>query len=314
MEKNASCDPCIAVLIPCFNEERTVAKVAKDFRDSLPGAAIYVYDNNSTDRTAERAIGAGAIVRSHRVQGKGHVVRRMFADIEADVYVLVDGDDTYDAAAAPDLVALLFDEQLDLVNAARVSADDHPYRPGHRFGNKAFTTLVRLIFGREFNDVLSGYKILSRRFVKTFPANSTGFEIETELAVHGLELDVPCAEKPVRYQARSKGSESKLRTFRDGFRILLLISRLLKDERPFEFFSLIGLVTASIGIGLGLPVVATYLRTGLVPRFPTAILAVSLVVLGSLSIFTGIVLDVMTKTRREMRRLAYLSISPHKRS
>jgi glycosyltransferase involved in cell wall biosynthesis len=304
----------VAVLIPCFNEEMTIEKVISDFRSALPVGTIYVYDNNSTDRTADRAISAGAIVRSHRVQGKGAVVRRMFADVEADVYVLVDGDDTYDATSASDLVVLMLDEKLDLINAARVSVDDRVYRYGHRFGNVAFTTLVRIIFGRELTDVLSGYKVLSRRFVKTFPASSTGFEIETELAVHCLDLEMPCVETPVHYRQRPRGSVSKLRTFRDGFRILLLIARLVKDERPLQFFSLIGLLAGAVGIGLGIPVIATYLKTGLVPRLPTAILALGLVILASLSVFTGTVLDVMTKTRREMKRLSYLSVSPPHRN
>jgi glycosyltransferase involved in cell wall biosynthesis len=299
----------VAVLIPCFNEEITIAKVAEDFRNALPEAAIYVYDNNSTDRTAECASAAGAIVRRHPIQGKGHVLRRMFAEIEADVYVLVDGDDTYDAAAAPDLVALLLEEHLDFINAARVHVEDRVYRPGHRFGNRAFTALVRRIFGREFTDILSGYKVLSRRLVKTFPATSTGFEIETELAVHCLEMELPSAERPVRYRLRPEGSISKLRTIRDGFRILMLISRLVKDERPLQFFGLVGFLSATIGIGLGMPVVSTYFETGLVPRFPTAILALGLVILASLSIFTGIILDVVTKARREMKRLTYLSVS-----
>ncbi|MGH6824165.1 glycosyltransferase family 2 protein [Methyloceanibacter sp.] len=298
----------IAVLIPCFNEETTIAKVTDDFRNALPQAVIYVYDNNSTDRTAECASAAGAIVRHHPVQGKGHVVRRMFADIEADVYVLVDGDDTYDAVAAPELVTLMLDDKLDFVNAARLSNDELAYRRGHRFGNAAFTSLVRLIFGQAFSDILSGYKVLSRRFVKTFPAMSGGFEIETELAVHALELDVPRAERPVPYKERPAGSVSKLRTFRDGFHILMLISRLVKDERPLQFFGLIGLFSAIIGVALGVPIIKTYLDTGLVPRFPTAFLAVGLVIIAVVSIFTGIILDVVTKTRREVKRLAYLSL------
>ena len=304
---------CIAVLMPCFNEETTIAKVTEDFRTALPAATIYVYDNNSADRTAEYALAAGAVVHHHRVQGKGNVVRRMFADIEADVYVLVDGDDTYDTSSAAELVALLIDEQLDLVNTARVPIEKNVYRPGHRFGNKAFTTLVRMIFGFEFDDLLSGYKILSRRFVKTFPSTSTGFEIETELAVHCLELDMPCAERPVRYKERPEGSVSKLRTLQDGSRILLFILRLLKDERPLQFLGFVGLLIGSIGIFLGTPVVANYLQTGLVPRFPTAILAVGLVILASLSVLTGIVLDVISKTRREMKRLFYVSIPAYKR-
>lgn len=298
----------IAVLIPCFNEETTIAKVTADFRSALPDADIYVYDNNSTDLTVERANAAGAVVRHHPVQGKGHVVRRMFADVEADVYVLVDGDDTYDAAAVPELVALLLDDKLDFVNAARASDQGLAYRPGHRFGNAAFTQLVQLIFGHAFTDILSGYKVLSRRFVKTFPAMSGGFEIETELAVHALELDVPRAERAVPYKDRPEGSVSKLRTFRDGFHILMLISRLVKDERPLQFFGMIGLFSAVIGVILGEPIIETYLETGLVPRFPTAFLAVGLMIIAVVSVFTGVILDVVTKTRREMKRLAYLSL------
>ena len=298
----------IAVLVPCFNEETTITKVIEDFHKALPDATIYVYDNNSTDRTVQRTIAARAIVRRHRAQGKGHVVRRMFADVDADFYVLVDGDDTYDASSSPDLVRLLAEEPLDFVNAARISVDDRAYRRGHRFGNSAFTALVRSIFGREFTDIFSGYKILSRRFVKTLPANSTGFEIEIELAVHALALNMPCAERPVQYRERPEGSISKLRTFRDGFRILMLISRLVKGERPLQFFSLIGLLTGAIGIALAVPIVITYLQTSLAPFLPTAILCIGFVILAALSLFAGINLDVMTKRRREVKRLAYLSI------
>ena len=298
----------VAVLIPCFNEEAGIAKVASDFRRALPDAAIFVYDNNSTDRTAERAAAAGAKVRQHRVQGKGQVVRRMFADVEAEIYVLVDGDDTYDAAAAPKLIELLVSEQLDLVSAARISANKRAYRFGHRFGNRAFSGLVRLIFGREFDDILSGYKVLSRRFVKTFPATSAGFEIETELTVHSLELDLPCAERPVEYRERPVGSVSKLKTFRDGLKILMLISRLVKDERPLLFFGLIGLADGRDWDRFGIARHHSLSPYGARRRFPTAILAIGLVILGSVSVVTGIILDVVTKTRRETKRLAYLSM------
>lgn len=297
-----------AILIPCCNEGSTIGKVTKDFQAALPEAIVYVYDNNSTDLTVENATKAGAVVRRHREQGKGNVVRRMFADVDADIYVLVDGDDTYDASSSRDLIRLLREERLDFVNAARFSTDDHAYRPGHRFGNRAISTLVQLVFGSEFADILSGYKVFSRRFVKSFPGRSTGFEIETELAVHALEVGMPYEERSVQYRERPTGSVSKLHTVRDGFRILLFIARLMKDERPLQFFLLAGVILAAVGIGLGLPVVATYLETGTVPRLPTAVLSLGLVLLASLCAVTGLILDVVTKTRREMKRLAYLSI------
>jgi glycosyltransferase involved in cell wall biosynthesis len=299
--------PQIAVLVPCYNEEITIGKVVADFRASLPTATIYVYDNNSSDKTIEAAMEAGAIVRRETRQGKGNVVRRMFSDIDADVYVLVDGDDTYDAAAAAGLVIQLVDERLDFINAMRVSTTKEAYRAGHRFGNWMLTGLVRQIFGRQFNDMLSGYKILSRRFVKSFPAMSSGFETETELAVHALELRMPCAEIPTSYKERPPGSFSKLRTYSDGVQIMMLIARLVKDERPLHFFGLAGMLSIAVAILLSIPLLVTYLETGLVPRVPTAILSVALVIVGVLCIFTGIILDMTTKTRREMKRLMYLS-------
>jgi glycosyltransferase involved in cell wall biosynthesis len=298
----------IAVLVPCFNEEITIGKVIADFRATLPEASIYVYDNNSTDRTVSVARVAGAIVRKESRQGKGNVVRRMFADIEADVYILVDGDDTYDAAASRSLVDNLIEERLDFINAFRKSTARDAYRAGHRFGNWLLTGLVRAFFGRQFNDMLSGYKILSRRFVKSFPAMSSGFETETELAVHALELRMPCAEIATDYKERPPGSVSKLRTYSDGAHIMMLIARLVKDERPFHFFGLSGLALIFLGIGLSIPLLFTYLETGLVPRLPTAVLSVALVLVGVLSIFAGLVLDMTTKTRREMKRLIYLSL------
>jgi glycosyltransferase involved in cell wall biosynthesis len=298
----------IAVLVPCFNEEITIAKVISDFRATLPEASIYVYDNNSTDGTVSVARAAGAILRKESRQGKGNVVRRMFADIEADVYILVDGDDTYDAAASRLLVNSLVEERLDFINASRKSTAREAYRGGHRFGNWLLTGLVRAFFGRQFNDMLSGYKILSRRFVKSFPAMSSGFETETELAVHALELRMPCAEIATDYKERPPGSVSKLRTYSDGAHIMMLIARLVKDERPFLFFGLSGLALILFGIGLSIPLLFTYLETGLVPRLPTAILSVALVLVGVLSIFAGLVLDMTTKTRREMKRLIYLSL------
>ena len=298
----------IAVLVPCYNEEITIGKVIADFRFALPEASIYVYDNNSTDDTVKVARSAGAIVRKEQRQGKGNVVRRMFADIEADIYVLVDGDDTYDAAVSRTLVDSLIEERLDFINGLRKSTAKEAYRPGHRFGNWLLTGLVRGIFGRQFNDMLSGYKILSRRFVKSFPAMSSGFETETELAVHALELRMPCAEIATDYKERPPGSVSKLRTYSDGAQIMMLIARLLKDERPVRFFGLSGLALILLGVALSIPLLVTYLETGLVPRIPTAILSVALVLVGVLSIFAGLVLDMTTKTRREMKRLIYLSL------
>lgn len=300
--------PRIAILIPCFNEEPTVGSVVSQFRSVLPDAEIYVYDNNSTDRTVSAALEAGAVVRHENRQGKGNVVRRMFADIDADVYLLVDGDGTYDASAAPRLVQTLIEGDLDFVNGARVSKIEEAYRPGHRLGNYVLTALVRIIFGRQFKDMLSGYKIFSRRFVKSFPAMSRGFEIETELAVHALELRMPCGEFQTNYKDRPEGSTSKLRTYRDGFRILLLIARLVKDERPLAFFAVLGTVLTFLGIFLGAGVVLEFLQTGLVPRLPTAVLSVGLVIVGVLSGMVGLILDMVTRTRQEMKRLAYLSI------
>ena len=298
----------IAVLVPCYNEEITIEKVVTDFRAALPEATVYVYDNNSRDRTVEVARKAGAVVRKEPRQGKGNVVRRMFADVEADVYVLVDGDDTYDAAASRMLVDQLVEERLDFINAMRVSNAKDAYRAGHRFGNWLLTGLVRQIFGRQFNDMLSGYKFLSRRFVKSFPAMSSGFETETELAVHALELRMPCTEVATAYKERPPGSVSKLRTYSDGAHIMMLIARLVKDERPLHFFGLSGLLSMVVAVFLSIPLLVTYLETGLVPRVPTAILSVALVIVGVLSIFAGLILDMTTKTRREMKRLIYLSL------
>lgn len=299
----------IAVLIPCYNEENTVAQVVGDFRAALPDAVVYVYDNNSSDRTAEVAAASGAQVRSEPRQGKGHVVRRMFAEIDADAYVLVDGDSTYDASAARVLVRELLDNRLDLVNAARVTErKTSAYRPGHALGNRMLTGAVRLVFGRDFRDMLSGYKVFSRRFVRSFPAMSRGFEIETEFTIHALELQMPCAELPAAYRERPVGSTSKLNTFRDGFRILLFIVRLCKDERPLLFFGLFGVLSILLGLALGIPVVMEFLQTGLVPKLPSAVLAAALANLGVLLIIAGLILDLVTRARREIRRLAYLAI------
>jgi glycosyltransferase involved in cell wall biosynthesis len=302
----------IAVLVPCFNEEVTIGRVVRDFQDALPQAIVYVYDNNSSDNTAVEASKAGAVVRSEKLQGKGNVVRRMFADIEADVYVLVDGDDTYSAAAVPGLIKLLEAESLDMVNAARVTNIKNAYRVGHRFGNQLLTTIVQSIFGKRIGDLLSGYRVFSRRFVKSFPALSSEFEIETELTVHALELRMAIAEVQTPYKDRPEGSTSKLRTFRDGFRILKTISILLKEERPLRFFSLIFAILAAISVAIAWPIVVEFMQTGLVPRFPTAILATGIMLLAFHSLFSGLILDTVTHGRREMRRMAYLAIPRQK--
>jgi glycosyltransferase involved in cell wall biosynthesis len=299
----------VAVLIPCFNEALTIGPVVTAFNEALPEATIYVYDNNSTDATIAAATAAGAIVRSETRQGKGNVVRRMFADVEADVFVLADGDGTYDASAAPRLVEKLLNDGLDLVNGARIATGSQAYRPGHQFGNHLLTNIVKLIFGRQFNDMLSGYKVLSRRFVKSFPAMSNGFETETELAVHALELRLACAEMDTAYGERPPGSSSKLSTVKDGIRILLLIVRLVKEERPVQFFGMVGLLLIGLALWLGLPVVFEFLHTGLVPRLPTAVLSASLVILGVIALFAGLILEMITRTRQELKRLIYLSLS-----
>jgi glycosyltransferase involved in cell wall biosynthesis len=300
-------DGDIAVLIPCFNEEAAIAKVVHDFKAALPGATIFVFDNNSTDGTADAARAAGAEVFREKTQGKGHVVRRMFTDIEADIYVLVDGDATYDAPSAPQMVALLLNERLDMVVGARVDQETAAYRAGHRTGNWLLTSFVGAVFGRTFSDMLSGYRVFSRRFVKSFPVLSGGFEIETELTVHALELDLPCAEIPTPYYSRPAGSASKLNTWRDGFRILRTVFRLYRAERPLRLYTAVALALALIAIGLAIPIVITYLETGLVPRFPTAILSTGLMLLACLSLAAGAILDTVTRGRREVKLFAYLA-------
>ena len=300
-------EPRIAVLIPCFNEQAAIGKVVADFRVALPEAVIHVYDNNSTDGTAAAARAAGALVRHEVLQGKGHVVRRMFADIEADIYVLVDGDDTYEAAAAPRMVRLLREQGLDMVNGAR-SGGEAAYRPGHRFGNRVLTGLVAAVFGNRVRDLLSGYRVFSRRFVKSFPALAGGFETETEFTVHALELGMPIGEVPTAYKERAPGSASKLNTIRDGVRILRTILVLVKEERPLPFFGVAALVLLLAGLGLFAPVLLTYLETGLVPRLPTAVLSLGLVVLSFLSLACGLILDTVTRGRKEAKRIAYLAV------
>lgn len=297
----------IAVLLPCHNEEAGIAETVSAFRAALPGATVYVYDNNSSDRTREAAAAAGAVVREERMQGKGHVVRRMFADIEADVYVMADGDATYDASDAPEFVGRLLDERLDMVVGVRKSEVEEAYRRGHRFGNRMFTFILATLFGRSFTDIFSGYRVYSRRFVKSFPALSRGFETETEISIHALELVMPIAEQSTVYGARAEGSVSKLSTYRDGWRILRTILHLYRIERPILFYGAFALALAVLAIVLSTPLIFTYLNTGLVPRFPTAILATGLMILASLSFFAGLILDTVVRGRREMRRLHYLS-------
>ena len=298
----------IAVLIPCYNEAVAIPQVIRDFRAALPHAPIYVYDNNSKDGTVAIARQAGAIVRTETLQGKGHVIRRMFADIDADLYVLVDGDDTYDATSAPAMIALALENGLDMVNGTRVTDIDAAYRPGHRLGNQVLTGIVRLIFGNRVTDMLSGYRVFSRRFVKSFPALSSGFETETEFTVHALELRMPVGEIPTRYKDRPEGSVSKLRTYSDGIRILRTIILLVKEERPLQFFLAIAAVLVLVSVILTVPVFLNYVQTGLVPRLPTAVLVTGLMIMAALSTTCGLILDSVSRGRSELKRLAYLSI------
>jgi glycosyltransferase involved in cell wall biosynthesis len=298
----------IAVLLPCYNEEAAIAQTVAGFRAVLPDADIYVYDNNSSDRTREVAATAGAIVRAERMQGKGHVVRRMFADVDADIYLMADGDATYEAAAAPAMIAQLIDEQLDMVVGARRSEIEAAYRRGHRFGNAVLTNLLAWTFGRSFSDILTGYRVFSRRFVKSFPLLSVGFEIETEISVHALEMRMPVAEVVTAYAARPEGSVSKLSTYTDGWRILRTIAMLFRFERPLLFFGSVAALLALVAIVLAIPLVMTFLDTGLVPRFPTAVLATGLMIVAVLNGFAGLILDTVVRGRREVRRLAYLAV------
>ncbi|HTK59244.1 MAG TPA: glycosyltransferase family 2 protein [Sphingomicrobium sp.] len=299
--------PVIAVILPCYNEEAAIAETVAGFRAVLPSATVYVYDNNSRDRTVEIARKAGAVVRTERQQGKGHVVRRMFADVDADIYVMADGDLTYDPKAAPAMVKQLLDEQLDMVVGTRQHVAAEAYRGGHVIGNKLFTGLLARLFGRSFTDIFSGYRVFSRRFVKSFPVLSEGFEIETEMSVHALELRMPVGELVTAYGTRPEGSASKLSTYRDGWRILKTIGTLYRVERPVLFYGGLGALLVIAAIILAVPLVLTYLDTGLVPRFPTAILVTGMVIVAVLSFFAGLILDTVTRGRREMRRLAYLA-------
>ena len=300
--------PTVAVLLPCYNEEAAIGATVAGFRAALPGATIYVYDNNSKDRTREIAAEAGAIVRTERLQGKGHVVMRMFADVDADVYVMADGDLTYDPKAAPAMVDMLLDEELDMVVGTRRHEEKDAYRGGHVLGNRIFTGLLAGLFGRSFSDIFSGYRVFSRRFVKSFPVLSAGFEIETEMSVHALELKMPVGEVETVYGARPEGSHSKLSTYADGWRILRTIMTLYRVERPALFFGVIGAFLVALAVGLAIPLIVTYVQTGLVPRFPTAILVTGIIIVAVLCFFAGLILDTVTRGRRELRRLAYLSL------
>ena len=305
---NSPQPPRIAVLLPCFNEEAAIGATVEGFRRALPDATIYVYDNNSRDRTKGVAAAAGAVVRSEGQQGKGHVVRRMFADIDADVYIMADGDLTYDPASAPEMARMISADHLDMVVGTRRHEAVEAYRGGHVLGNRLFTRLLSGLFGRSFTDIFSGYRAFSRRFVKSYPVLSQGFEIETEMSVHALELRMPVGEIETRYGARPEGSHSKLSTFGDGWKILKTIATLYRIERPVLFYGGIGALLLIAAILLAVPLVLTYMQTGLVPRFPTAILVTGMTVIAVLCFFTGLILDTVTRGRREMRRLAYLSL------
>ena len=298
----------IAAIVPCYNEEAAVATVVHDLKAAVPGMQVYVYDNASTDRTAEVAAAAGAIVRSERRKGKGNVVRRAFGDVDADVYLLIDGDDTYEAAAAERMIRTLVDEQLDHVLGVRTQPEgvESAYRPGHETGNRLFNRLVGWLFGEPVTDMLSGYRIFSKRFVKSFPALSREFEIETELTVHSMRLRVPQREVQVGFKDRPEGSESKLRTYHDGFRILNLIAQLVRWERPLFFYSLLAALLVLVGFALGVPVIVDYAQTGLVPRLPTALLATAFVLLGVLAALAGMIFAGALRARLEAARLAYL--------
>jgi len=303
----------VAVIIPCYNEEQTIRQVIREFAEALPGAEIVVCDNNSSDRTSGTARAAGATVLFESYQGKGNAVRRLFNDVDADVYVMIDGDATYDAAAAPDMIARLMDERLAMISGARLSEEEEAYRFGHKFGNWMLTGLVRMAFGNRFKDMLTGYRVMSRQFVKSFPALSNGFEIETELCVHSLRLHLPAVEMDTVYRARPEGSDSKLNTVRDGLRILRVISRLVRDEKPLEFFSMLGGLILLGALILAAPIVLTYFDEGLVPRFPTLFVSVGMVIISMLSFTIGLILDTLARGRTEARRLAFLAAANRRR-
>jgi glycosyltransferase involved in cell wall biosynthesis len=299
----------IAILIPCFNEETTIRQVISDFKKNLPNARIYVYDNNSNDNTVQVALDAGATVKHEKRQGKGNVVARMFADIEADVYVLVDGDATYDSSSIQKMIQTLINGPYDMVNAARISQSSEAYRPGHTLGNRLFSYIVRKIFGKSLSDLFSGYRIFSRRFVKSFPCFSKGFEIETDLTIHALSLHIPIIEIQTPYYARPPGSFSKLSTFRDGWRILGVIFNLVRTEKPLLFFFSFSILFLAASFLLGLPIISEFLKIGSVPRLPSAILAASFGIMSFLSLISGFILDGVTISRKETKRLRYLSFT-----
>ncbi|WP_407049148.1 glycosyltransferase [Methyloraptor flagellatus] len=300
----------VAVVIPCYNEAPTIAAVVADFRAALPGATIWVFDNNSKDGTADIAARAGARVVRERRQGKGNVVRRMFADVDADIYVMADGDGTYDAAEAPRLIRTLIDEQADMVVATRRGVHEDAGRSGHAFGNRVFNVLYARAFGNDFSDIFSGYRAFTRRFAKSFPATSTGFEIETEMSVHASQLKMPVAEIELDYGRRPEGSHSKLSTFKDGFRILMMIAMLLKETRPAAFFGLLSGLFGLASLILAAPIVGTFLDTGLVPRLPTAVLAMGLMLVAFLFTACGLILDSVARGRVEQKRILYLAQAP----
>ena len=296
----------VAVIVPCLDEAAAVGKVVDDLRAALPHAVVYVYDNGSTDRTAEVAARHGAVVRREPRPGKGNVIRRAFADVDADTYVLIDGDDTYDASAVGDLLRVLVTEGLDHVVGTREASTLTAYRRGHAAGNRALNTVVSRLFGEPVTDMLSGYRVMSRRFVKSFPAISRGFEVETELTVHAVNLRVPQREVPVGFRDRAEGSESKLRTYRDGFAILSWILRLARFERPLLVHSVLGALLVVVALVLGIPVVVEFFQIGRVPKFPTAILASALVMIATLVTALGFILDAVRRAADEASRLAYL--------
>jgi glycosyltransferase involved in cell wall biosynthesis len=298
----------LAILLPCYQEEATIAQTVAAFAGARADAVVYVYDNNSTDRTAERAATAGAVVRREARQGKGNVIRRMFADIEADVYVMADGDNTYDASRVGELIALVVEQKYDMVVGARIPEGAGVHRTGHALGNAFFNRIAGWLFGSEFTDIFSGYRAFSRRFVKSFPIVKNGFEIETELTVHAIDLRVPVAEIPLPFRARPEGSSSKLRTVRDGIRILWALTILAKEVRPFAFFALWGAILLAVALLLAYPLLVTFIETGLVPRLPTAVLAMGIALLAFLSLACGIVLDSVSRGRHEMKRLRYLEL------
>jgi len=306
-------DPKIAVLIPCYNEEVSIRSVIDGFNSELPGSEIYVYDNNSKDNTIAVSKSAGAKVFSVYLQGKGNVIRRMFADIDADVYILVDGDATYDPKSARGMIEKLLEEQLDMVVGTRRHEEKEAYRFGHTWGNKLLTNCVKRIFGGNFTDMLSGYRVFSKRYVKSFPAMAVGFETETELTVHALELRMPYAEVETPYGSRMDGSESKLNTYRDGVVILRTIVKLYAFERPFLFYGILSFLFCVAGVLLAIPVLEDFVKTGLVPRFPTAILSTGLMIFSAISFVTGLILESVTTGRREFKRLFYLANALYKK-